>query len=779
MNIERNEPIRFHEKGTLDAVTRWMATHYDGIAELLKNVRRQYQIDRASVSSKNRAGAILLKDADGNGPARIGVLDVGGATLEDVTAWSTWDDPDASRRGSTLLEEETQGNGGKAYMYRLFTGPARILGVRDRRRNCKGFEGEPSTVERGTPGWIPSVSAGREVELSSFDGELRQALAPYGITIDDLPAAVRTAIKTRQAFTLVEGEQPVGPYKGRIDAQDILAKVARHEQSTLCLQQVDFFAIHNGRLLNDGQKLQLPPIAPYPGLEVPVIYDIPEQLPLENGEMVSTTEAGKHEKGRLTLHTSAENMPNAYKNLKPRWQITYRTQHQMIGSKSIGDLSPVTPGASFIYGTVELPALEPAYVEHGRRRPKDGPLIEALDRFIVERIRDLARQINDRRKEELDERSLDEVHEENRKLDDFKNRFLPNVGEGDGAHGKEGTGPRNHPGPGPIEWGTVPDAIEYSVPNEGIHVATGIMVSLRQFLEASVRDALGRPVRSPIEWFTSDAHIATVSRDGNLGAREKGTCEIWARVKGTTIETERVPIRVWNIDHVLLTPRKIELPLGAREQIVAEVTEDDGARSTGVMLEWRHDADDQMIVRISRRGVVTANRLGRTSVTAGAGSVWARIPVEVHIIPNPEEQRRGSGFPRLLLTGRDEDPATGMIREGDPESPALWQETTDFVNNVWWLNLQSSDARFAFKQRSSNPGLWRTYHAEKVIEMVVQVWMGEEFTRKGESQRPDFWAGHLAAMNRLEVRIVQQMWRELEPYIHHGRRWEPDLGGTT
>jgi hypothetical protein len=107
-----------------------------------------------------------------------------------------------------------------------------------------------------------------------------------------------------------------------------------------------------------------------------------------------------------------------------------------------------------------------------------------------------------------------------------------------------------------------------------------------------------------------------------------------------------------------------------------------------------------------------------------------------------------------------------LIREGDPESPALWQETTDFVNNVWWLNLLSPEARFAFKQRSSNPELWRSYHAEKVIEMVVQVWMGEEFTRKGESQRPDFWAGHLATMNRLEVQIVQQMWKKIEPYIN-------------
>ncbi len=39
MSIERNEKIRFHEQGTLEAVTRWIADHSDGIAEWFKNVR--------------------------------------------------------------------------------------------------------------------------------------------------------------------------------------------------------------------------------------------------------------------------------------------------------------------------------------------------------------------------------------------------------------------------------------------------------------------------------------------------------------------------------------------------------------------------------------------------------------------------------------------------------------------------------------------------------------------------------------------------------------------
>lgn len=768
MTIERIEGIRFHEQGTLDAVTRWISGHGDGLAEWFKNVRRQYQVDRANVADGHRAAVLLMSDEKDGRPSRIGVLDVGGATLEDVTAWSTWQDPDASRRGSTIDEEATQGNGGKAYMFRYFTGVARILGIRDRRRNCKGFEGPIATVERGTPGWIPTLAAGREVEISSWEAELRQALAPYGITPDDLPPRVTAAIKARQAFTLVEGENPVGFYKGRIDAEDLVQKVIRHEQSTLCLEQVDFFAVHNGGILNDAKKLSLPPITPYPGLESPFVYEIPDELPLPDGQLVSATEGGKRERGRLTLHTSSENMQAAYKSLRPRWQIVYRTKHQMIGAKPIPEVAITTPGSQFVYGTVELPALEPAYVEHGRRRPKPGPLLEALDHFIAQRIRELAQKINVRRQEKQDERELDEVFRENQKLDEFKNRFLPEYGDGDGGSGTKGKGPRRGGGGGTTQWGTDADSIDFSVWEDGLQLGKGLSVPLRSLLGVSVRDDKGRPVRALVEWFTSDPKTAAVSKDGVLEAKQKGRCELWMQVKGTAIKTEPIPVTVWNVDHVLLTPRDLEVPLGTWEQVTAEVTDDEGNRSTGVLLDWAHDAEDPLIVRISRDGVITGNRLGRTAVKAGAGGVWSRIPVEVHVVPNAEEPKRGGGFPRLLLTGRDVDPATGTIRPGDPDQPPLWQEPSDFMNNVWWLNLQSPEAAFAFRQHGSDPALWRTYHSERVIDMVVQVWMGDEFTRKGESQRPEFWAAHLAAVDRHRVRIAQQMWKRLEPYISGG-----------
>jgi hypothetical protein len=569
-------------------------------------------------------------------------------------------------------------------------------------------------------------------------------------------------------------------HRGRIDADDLIRKTLRHEQSTLALQQVDVYAIHNRNPVNEGKPLQLPPIAPYPGLEGPFVHEIPDELPLSSGELVSTTEGGAKQKGRVILMTSSDHMPRGYKNLKPRWKIVYRTTHQMVGSKPVSDFAPVTPGAAFIHGTIELDALEPGYVDHGRRRPKDGPLVEAVDIFTEDLIKALAKDISERRREDLDERALDEVHDENKKLDQFKNRFLSEDGHGSGGHGEDEDGgpPPPPPPPPPIDYGTEPDSIELVVPDPALRLGVGVPVHASRVLSARVQDVLGRTVpRAELEWVTDDPRVASFREGDTLVGKTKGQTTIWAKVKGEDIESPRVVVDVWLVDHVLLTPRTIEIPLGKRVRITAEVTNDDGERATDVYLTWAHDADDPLIVRIRPSGWVTGNRVGRTSVTAGAGDpsaggVWARIPVDAAVVPNPDEPNRGGGFPRLLLTGRDIDPATDEIREGDPDAPCLWQEPTDYIHNVWWLNLQNPEAAFAFGRRDQDPSLWRNFHVGKVSTMVVQVLMQEEFTRKGDEERQSYWADHRLALDRHEVQVAQQMWDALESYVLTGGELE-------
>lgn len=273
-------------------------------------------------------------------------------------------------------------------------------------------------------------------------------------------------------------------------------------------------------------------------------------------------------------------------------------------------------------------------------------------------------------------------------------------------------------------------------------------------------------------WSTTDRHILEVIDGDLVVARAKGQVRIRVEVEGTNAFIER-SVEVWSVDHVLLTPRNLQIELGKRKQIIAEVTNDEGDRATDVVLNWSHDADDQLIVRINPTGWVTGNRLGRTSISAGtgdpnAGGTWARIRAEVEVIPNEQEVERGSGFPQLLLTGRDVDPETGQIRPGDPEQPALWQEVSDFRNNVWWLNLEHPAALYHFSQRSERPEMWRSYHAQRVVEMVQQVHMKAEYTQQDLGERADFWAGHKAALERIETQIAQPMWEMLRSYVSSG-----------
>jgi hypothetical protein len=94
--------------------------------------------------------------------------------------------------------------------------------------------------------------------------------------------------------------------------------------------------------------------------------------------------------------------------------------------------------------------------------------------------------------------------------------------------------------------------------------------------------------------------------------------------------------------------------------------DDEDSRSTDVYLEWVHDSDDPLLVRISPIGSVFGNRIGSTSVRAGAGDpaqggVWARIPVDVKVTLTEKPNSPGGGFPELRVTDRDLDPETGLI----------------------------------------------------------------------------------------------------------------------
>jgi hypothetical protein len=783
-----NEEIKFshrlpiHEFGTLNSLTRWINKHEEGFSEWIKNVRAAYQEDRANVTPEHRVAILLFRDKTNKEPARLGILDVGGLTFEDVKSWSVWNDPEASSRGKQK-QEETQGNGGKAYMYRLFRGPAFILGVKNNKRNQAGFIGKNNTLGRGLPRFYPSSEKEiwqiwqsgdkinpdeKEKDVSvDWEHEIVEQLKNFDTDLASLPIEVKDALRERKSFTLVQGIDPINWEE--TDIKQFIKQILHHPQSTMALQQVKFYAMHNGKLLFKGSALELEKIEPYPGFEGPFECEIPETLLTPNSNQVSTTKSssGKHPKGKIILYTSKDSMEASYRTLKPRWAVTYQTKYEIVGKKSISEIVPTTPGSHFIYATVNLDALTPDSVDAGRKRPNDTNLVLAVDKFLTEKIGELAKKINDLQKQELNESILDEIEKENEFLNKITYEFLPPEGGQDFGDVIGESGNKRKRKRGPIEYGNEPNEIKVST--YSIRIAKGVSINLSSVLYPTIRDKNSKAVNLDLIWMSDEKKIIKLDKDGNCMALEKGECKIYIKVKNTKINTPPIVIEVITIKDVILSPRELTIGVGHSKQVISQVTSDDGKRYSDVLLDWKHDAADQNIIKVSPKGYVFGNKIGKTLIKAGVNSisnVWAVNPVSVEIVPTDEKGESGSGFPTLKITGRDIDPYTGKIREGDPEAPALWQEIYDVKNNIWWLNTQSKDAQFAYKQRESgNIQLWRFFHARIRFEMVIQAHLQCEYTKKGEGEQPALWSDHKSFYERKYVELAQAMWERLSNYV--------------
>ena len=458
---------------------------------------------------------------------------------------------------------------------------------------------------------------------------------------------------------------------------------------------------------------------------------------------------------------------------KNRWTITYKTKTEIVGTISVGEiLSQWVPASQFIYGEVSIDALSPDYVKLGRDRPNEGPLLIALNAFVHDKIIELAKEINKKREQHFDDNYLDEVHEENKLLDRWKNKILSEIVEGITGPSEGGLGEGNalegrkiRSPPTPLEWGDEPTKID--VAKEKLILGRGIKFHLATILKPSARDYNDNPVSGVNFGWWSDNH--TIVRfsvfSDEIECLQKGSCNIGVKIQGTNIYA-KIPIEVWEVEHILLTPRKLEIPLGNRKKMIAEVTNDVEEKNTNVLLNWKHDAIDQLIVRISPKGIITGNRVGKTVVYAGAGDVLSKIGSEIEVVQNPNLKQKGRGFPKLLMTERDVDPDTGTVRNGDVDKPALWQEFSDVRHNIWWINMHNPQSSFAFK---AGDAFWRMFHAEKLIDMVVQALMQNEFTQKGDEEEPKHWGDHKFIMDGFANDVVQAMWNKLVSYVEKGK----------
>ncbi len=54
------------------------------------------------------------------------------------------------------------------------------------------------------------------------------------------------------------------------------------------------------------------------------------------------------------------------------------------------------------------------------------------------------------------------------------------------------------------------------------------------------------------------------------------------------------------------------------------------------------------------------------------------------------------------------------------------------------------------------------------MDMVVQVHMHLEYIARGEDERPEVWAIHRGAQDRIRVQLGGSMWESLSDYVVEG-----------
>ena len=419
-----------------------------------------------------------------------------------------------------------------------------------------------------------------------------------------------------------------------------------------------------------------------------------------------------------------------------------------------------------------MDALSPESVDSGRKRPNDTRLVSAVDQYLAEKISEIAMRISALERQEVNKTVLKKIEKEHEFLNKLKNEFLPpegglefgkKIGEG------EGKGKKSRQ---VIKYGNEPMRIK--VTTYSLRIAQGVNINLTPILRPIVRDKEGKPVRNDLLWKTDDKELLSLDKDGNFKAIKKGICKITVTVKGTDIVSEPISVEIVKLRDVLLSPRELNIRLAHSKQIVAQVTTDEDKRHSDVILDWRHDATDQSLIKISPKGFVFGNKVGKTSVTAGSNSdsgVWASNWASIEITPSDDKGKGGSGFPTLKMTDSGEiDPFTGKEREGDPDAPALWQEWHDQRYNIWWLNLQSRDAHYAYSEyEKDNQNVWRMFYSKILVEMVVQAHLQFEYSSKKEGEVKALWSDHKNYYDRKYVELTRGMWEKyLEAYIRGG-----------
>jgi len=747
--------LPIHAEGAIKLISTGFQSHEAGLPEWLKNSSDAYA--REDAPERKRVIFVVFDSGRGQVSPSISCLDFAGMTSQMIDEnFRIWADPQAvDRSGRTAGVQGGHGNGGKCYMTQMFDEYAMLATVKRGRGNRYGVRAGSFVF-----GYIPDVVQGRNFVVNDLRTELEHALEPRRCPINVFPDEALAALQMADGFTLVTG---VGPkdYGGNIPIKHLVDNLQNHTQMVQTLEMCKVYVVVNGRLLNQGQPLGLPRITPMQGAEAPRIIDIPRELPDPHSERIVETTPRESQQGQLVLRTSEVSL--RYRK-KARHNIAYRARTGFIGYVPVGELDIQSSYRDYIYGECHLETLEP-YKQNARARLADSPLTRAVEQFISQEIQNYARHFEARERRQYDQEEKNALSRMNDALDKWKNRFLSELMQGLWGPGTRSAGQETRSLPV-----GVPAKIELTLS----HGKAGLGVALRPRLR--FLDLDGQPIRAvPYRWGSEENNVAMVDEDLMIiNTFSYGRTEIYAETLDGRIRSNRAPLDVVHILQIRIVPPELEIPAGSRQKLDAICRLENGEETSGAYLVWTEDNPN--VARVSSAGFVFGFSQGETRVTAEDDNCSAQEPAVVKVIPGigrGEGGKRGTGFPKILVSGINPDPDTNEQRNLSREDPPVYQDAQDVERNIWWINSSAPLARL-YLDRERNYGhqsqAWRMYHLERVIEIIVQIALTN--SPEPEPLSVDDWIGKWGSQ---AAEIQEAAVKDLAAFIRQGLDAKGDL----
>ncbi len=724
LEFELPDSVPIDAEHTLNQLTSRFRSLKDGVPELVKNSKDQYS--RLGVTDREHRQIIVMASTE---RLALAVIDFAGAPAKNFVGWTVWSDPNA---GSSFLANDIEaghGNGGKAFMVRGGTSKAFLDSCFEGRRTSKGFVND-KPGQKYKPGFrVVGGTILNDVPEPDPEARLDGLLAQLGSSLEALPARARATFSARKAYT-VAFVQKVAEWedkrKGKLAqhiAQSLLDTVASHGQTAMSVETCEVWVIVDGVVVGNG-PVEPFKVEPFAGFETPREFPIPNILPdPETGEPVNIL-AGSSGPDYLRLQTSGRQLQMSSET-RAKNVIRVWNHRNNVATWPLQALHSVS-SASFIYGELRCQSLNGEHLSGADRiHLSDTPLVRALQRWVGERVEELANDLHCAMAEQTNPKERERARTALSSIRDLMRKFLDPDSAGAQVHasssgtaaGSGGVGSK--PEREKDQFGARIDRIQLEGGRSDLAVITGTKIPLL-FSAQEVSEA--GDVR-PIKNFKPVLHCDPkgqfqLDEANTLRALHDGVGKIWLTTTDGAVTSNRVEVWCGKATDVTLQPPTEPLRQGEKKQLSVTFVTDYGPLDDALIDAAVLEPEMGMI---GRHGRFTAGRNEGTAtirVKYAAGIAEFRdfvVQIGPEAVPPTEGQGdQGGDVPEILLCGDHapnmaEFPPERRTMPGGPEYPTIIEDP--LFQNIVWINPNSKEAMRVRKSRGGPSGVGKVTSA--------------------------------------------------------------------